>query len=626
VALVRRAEAEARADPAAYRRRVLRLALQGCLNLYGGLLLLAGFVIALPVAAIAGGSVDRLAPLGYVWVPALIILVTALEALARARRVELAGIEVHRSEYPRLFALVDEVSATLGVSVRRVLIRGDVGALVTHVPMPTLTLGLPLLEVLTPAQCRAVVAHELAHLARRHGDDLAWALRLHGRWSLVAAGLERRRHWARFVFSSFYRDYIPRFTASIRGQLHQHEIEADALAVRVAGKEAHAAALAKTVVTAAFVQDRFWPTMYASAEVQREPPNGVFERQAEALAAPRPAEADAQALRVELTRSPAADDYHPTLAERVRPALGEADLAALLTMARAAEPGAAAQLLGERRAQLVAQVSAAWRPLVAAVWTGQHQARKQARVELEALEAVRQDPDVTGLWRKAQLVGILSGGAAAVPILKDVLARAPHHPGANLGLGAELLRGGDERGLEHLERAMNADGRLVAAACARAERFLLERGDAAAATQYRTRALRNATTIIEARREREHVTEGDHFVPHALGTEQVDALRVQLARQALVRRAYYVRKQLRHLPEVPQFVLAVDLVLPWHRFLSRARVRSALQQIAGGVRWPGPTRVICLNQQVGSFADRLRAVAGAAIYARGDVENEARGR
>src|SRR5204863_6486857 len=99
------------------------------------------------------------------------------------------GLELQPADAPELFALVEEVRAELQARhLDVVLVEDNVNASVALVPRlgvfapyrGYLVLGLPLLELLSPAELRAVLAHELVHLSRRHGRFDAWAYRVRG--------------------------------------------------------------------------------------------------------------------------------------------------------------------------------------------------------------------------------------------------------------------------------------------------------------------------------------------------------------------------------------------------------------------------------------------------------------
>ena len=111
-----------------------------------------------------------------------------------------------------------------------------------------LYLGLPLMQALTAGQLRAVVAHELGHFSGAHTRFGAVAYR--GRLA-VGGTVTRisRRNMAGWVFRAYARLYLLVDNTVARRQ----ERQADAVAVKVAGKQAAISALTEVhVAEAAF--------------------------------------------------------------------------------------------------------------------------------------------------------------------------------------------------------------------------------------------------------------------------------------------------------------------------------------------------------------------------------------
>ncbi|MFF1452199.1 M48 family metallopeptidase [Streptomyces sp. NPDC058274] len=101
---------------------------------------------------------------------------------------------LHRTDAPRLFALVDEVAAAVGTTgVHAVVIGPEANASVGLVGVRqrrVLYLGLALWEVLTPQQRVALLGHELGHYAHgdlRHAKIVGSALRSLALWCYVLA-------------------------------------------------------------------------------------------------------------------------------------------------------------------------------------------------------------------------------------------------------------------------------------------------------------------------------------------------------------------------------------------------------------------------------------------------------
>jgi Zn-dependent protease with chaperone function len=179
------------------------------------------------------------------------------------------GPVLARADAPPLFAAVDEVARRLGVKPPgqiRLTYLPCCGVVAWGRSSRALILGLPLLRVLTLAELRAILAHELAHLARGDATRAARSARF-----VEALGLALDRAgdrprgplgaWARTCWR-----WSSRLIAPIaRGQ----ELRADRTAAAIAGGSAAASALVKV----ALVQPLFREVLDLYDPSEPEAPN-----------------------------------------------------------------------------------------------------------------------------------------------------------------------------------------------------------------------------------------------------------------------------------------------------------------------------------------------------------------
>ena len=184
---------------------------------------------------IAGWS-DVVAALGGVWV------------VTESRDPDAdIGPMLARVDAPALFAAVDEVARRLGVKPP-----GQVR--VTYLPCcgvvawegsRALILGLPLLRVLTHAELRAILAHELAHLARGDATRAARSARfVEGLGHALEQNGGRTRGPLGALAHACYRWSSQLIGPIARGQ----ESRADRFAAAIAGGSAAASALVKVAL------------------------------------------------------------------------------------------------------------------------------------------------------------------------------------------------------------------------------------------------------------------------------------------------------------------------------------------------------------------------------------------
>ena len=178
----------------------------------------------------------------------------------------------------------------------------------------------------------------------------------------------------------------------------------------------------------------------------------------------------------------------------------------------------------------------------------------------------------------------------------------PDHEAANFILGKMLLERKDPRGMPNLQRAMAAAPAAVGPACDAIYWFLREQGRLREAAPYRERGRTHARQWEAAQEERSDISPDDKFLYHGLSAEQVAALRLQLWR------AYLVRKQVRHFPEQPLYVLGI---------VPSVTARPNLAQSLGErITFPGETFMVILQGDGKKFEKPLSQLATATILSR----------
>jgi Zn-dependent protease with chaperone function len=280
-ALARRRKEEAELQPRRYRGRVRRFLLLGSVVVVGWLLSLLALVAAVVYLSLADGQVvlgiRALFFMGPFFFIAFSSLVVAIP--------EPDGIAATREDAPALFETIDAVDARVqGPPLAGVRIDGQLNAGVVGVPgrlaglgaRNYLVVGLPLLQALTADEFRAVLAHELAHLSRRHGRLSRSLYRREAAWQQFHDALRKRAAVTRVVLGAFFAWYLPRLHAYALPLLHRHEHEADAIAAEAEGVERMARALMRLALAERYLEWRFWPDVAARARDEPSPPRTVF--------------------------------------------------------------------------------------------------------------------------------------------------------------------------------------------------------------------------------------------------------------------------------------------------------------------------------------------------------------
>jgi heat shock protein HtpX len=337
-------------------------------------------------------------------------------------RFRAPGPRLDPAEQPRLFAEVTAVArATDQAMPADVYLVADVNAWVAERGgRRVLALGLPLLQVLTTAQLRAVLAHEFGHF---HDGDTALGPWIYRTRAAIGRTLERLGRHGTLLTRPFewYGALFVRVTHAVG---RRQELAADALAARVAGARALAEGLARIHATASALQPYWTHEVVPALATGLRPP--LVEGFARFLAAAPVAAGVRAALTHELEGSTTDPrDTHPSLRERLA-ALGVA-ADALASAHTDADASSAEELPAT---MLLAQLDRLEERLVRAL--GPADAPPLARLAWEAAGAQVWEPR----WRRtvaahrAALVGLTA------PALADYADADAGPLAARLGLAA----------------------------------------------------------------------------------------------------------------------------------------------------------------------------------------------
>ena len=448
-------EAQAARNPAAYRFKVVVLALWGDVTLTAAQLLPIVLPIALVLfvlnAALVAGS---LAILNWAGVAAMVLLVWLTRPIHR-----FDGTEIKPEQAPEFFRTIDALREKLSVSSRlRVLVDDDFnasaaetrGALGFLGRQQTLTLGIPLLCVLSREQMLAVIGHELGHFSRRHGRFGHWLYRARGGWMLYAQDVLESGTIFERAAAGFAQRFVPYFSACSFVLARQCEYEADADAASVTSADAISQAL-----TRLGIYGRLWYGGFRR-ETNRwrlnntDVPQDYLQRFMQVW--PRWPEPDvARWLRQALAEKPDWIDTHPRLPERVA-ALGKHATAGDLQ-----GPCAGEALFGEQWGSIMQAFNQRWAKLVERQWLFRHLYRKsvlQPLLQMNPAQASAQPVSAQLLRAEA----VMDDDPEQGRLLLMALA-AQHADDAEVSLRAGLMLGEWEPALAMslLQRAATLD-------------------------------------------------------------------------------------------------------------------------------------------------------------------------
>lgn len=343
---------------------------------------------------------------------------------------------------PRIDALVltDDLNASAYAS-------GFLGPFGTH---RKLSIGIPLLRLLSADELRAVIAHELGHFSRRHSRLAHWIYRVQSKWGLYL--LMPRDADDGFMDSAqklMAQWLIPYFIRQAETWSIQCEFEADTSAGQAGLSEALIAALVKLESFG-----YLWHRDVRQAMLQWQldsdtPPADVLEKM-HGLVRQRAAASFDAVLQHAAQYPRRFSETHPRLQERAD-ALATPLAPPDMTLACAGE-----SLLADAWDGLWKAHQARWLSAHDSSWRFAHcryrwlRAQADARPEDSALQAIS--------------CATFSNAPDALNPLRALVAEQPTNAHLQYELGRRLLEADDDGGLPHLQQAMQLNKKMALAA------------------------------------------------------------------------------------------------------------------------------------------------------------------
>jgi Zn-dependent protease with chaperone function len=465
-----RLQAAAARRPMVYRAGLVALALLGDFILT--------FVQVLPWALpIVIGALLFNSPLFH-WLAAfaIILLIWLFRPNFRS-----SGRALTRSEAPALFDAITDLKQKLDMrgtvdvhidgsfNASAAETRGLFGVLGTR---RVLTLGAPLLHMLSRDQLLAIVAHEFGHFSRRHGRLGHWLYRAHAGWLDHADYVDASSSVLDRAAAAFAQRFVPMF--SVRALVHsrQCEYEADADAAEVVGSKQFASALTKVALVSRWMRQALPRLLIEWRAVDADAPRDFHDRVARALARTEQIIVE-QCIAAELALPTDWIDTHPTLQERLAALRSETD-----DISVREDECAGSALLHPIWPEILAEFNANWQKENAAEWRCEHLRHKhQTAALLKASDAE------AATWMPEQRLMRARALRAADPLrgLSELRALDVQHGDrhdVSFAFAAALLAECDAQGTSPMEELAKRDATYRVPAYQRLARYWQEVGDA----------------------------------------------------------------------------------------------------------------------------------------------------
>ncbi len=465
--LVNRLEGASRADPEAFRRRVVLISSFAYVVLA---LTLLGLGLALywlydmASSAERGGSIFRVGLFALALLP--LFWVTLRAFFMRIPPPE--GRRLTQEEAPRIFEVLGKIQQRLkGPPIHEVLIDERYNAAICQVPRlglfgwhrNYLIVGLPYLLGTPTREVVATLAHEYGHLVGEHGKMGAWIYRQRHTFGAIHEKLSESAgdNWLNGLLAAALDRFAPYYNAYTFVLSRQQEYQADAAASRVAGDVINASGLVRDTLLGRWVDEVFWRRFYEQADEHRKPLFLPFAAMRTAFVASYDDWAKPEKLRAAMREDSGVLDTHPCLRER----LEAMNCKSVLPVA--IERGAAENLLGPSARILIDEFDQRWWSENKHKWQQHYEQRQEnlARfAQLSQLEFNRMPAkELTELVRLSYEFGKYEEALKAVQRLLQL--RDASVDEARLLKAKIMLALNDRKGLDLLWQLMFDDQSLV---------------------------------------------------------------------------------------------------------------------------------------------------------------------
>ncbi|WP_027409739.1 M48 family metallopeptidase [Anoxybacteroides tepidamans] len=555
IALVNELEKEASRRPNLYRLKVLGLTGLG----YGYVLVFLGIFIFL-----FGVSISMFLEDGFTFGGLKLLVLTLslsffiLKALLF--RMEMpAGYYVQKQEAIELFRILEDLRVKMKTpKIHAVVLTSELNAAVTQIPkfglfgpkQNVLILGLPLLLTLTPAQLKAVLAHELAHISHADTAFGAKIYRVRYTWERLLYSLEKNEQFGTFLFRWFFKWYCPRYDAYTFVLARQQEYEADRAAAQVTSYKDKAEALCVLAMTGPYYYRDFYDELFEQSVIDGSVPHPYsdFARKIREINKER----YLSYLNEELAEESSVTDTHPSLKDR---------LASLHVEPQLVEIGKeqALHFYFNNAEQILEHFDQMWKEYNEEEWQEQVAQYRDERKRLEELAATEVD-DLNALLEKAVLTEKFKSTTEAIPMYEKIIHSFPANEDtalAYLALGKILVEDKKEEGLKLLERAAELSWECREPALETICWYYDMSDDEKNFERARERYVRWLETLEEVEQEMERISVDDHFVSHDQSQEEIAACLEQIEKHEEIMEAYLVKKTIKAMPERPYYILAL---------------------------------------------------------------------
>nr|WP_285229708.1 M48 family metallopeptidase [Motilimonas eburnea] len=473
------------------------------------------------------------------------------------------GYELTRGLCPEFFAQLDELRHQLKTpKIHQVIIEQRHNAAILQTPRlgifgwqkNTLFVGLELLMAMSPAQAKAVLAHELGHLSGNHSQFAGWIYRVRASWLKIMRAFEEQDSWGAKLMASFFNWYAPRFHAYSFVLARTNEYQADRIAAKLTSNQDMSDALITSYVIADYLESNYWDEFFKQADSQPKPQHMPWRGFADYLIDNDQANIDlneqlATALAVKTDYA----DSHPSLADRIKALDGEPRLPA------PPKQYAAQVWLGDHFDTLVKDFDLSWYQAMRQRWHQRYQYIKEQKAKLaELLKIEPSELDDEQLWQKANLLEELHSLKHAGKSYFLYYQRRPNQAKAAYALARVCYQQNKDKIIDLLTKSAK-DPEFALASCEMAWHYLKNQGKEKEAQTWYRRYQYEYQQLEQRWQEINQLHYDDALQPPSEQDEQAVYLVKRLRQHRLVKHAFVAEKVVPDAQDKAPFIVVVEL-------------------------------------------------------------------
>jgi Zn-dependent protease with chaperone function len=540
------------------------------------------------------------------------------------------GIPLAREDAPLLHEIVNGLAGRTGApQIDAILLIHEANASISSRYVnglfgrtsTTLRLGLPLLQLLSPPEFRALLHHEFAHSSGGHGHSGIWTARVWESWSQLPLLDEEMGFSARLILPPVYRWFMPKLAAYSAVLSRVHEFAADHQALTHASDSRPDLMLIRIGLAGEFMAQRFWPEIWKDSRNLPRTPSVIFSRLSEFATSVSSSDIH-EWIKVQLAQKSNPLDSHPDTSTRLK-AMGstvdpEEWTRTVVEFGFVPESTAASQYFGTSLPRYEQLLTDQWVRGSFLIWedafrkfdqTRKRLAELQEREQTETLNAEQQIERAVCVWN-------LDGPAAAELLLMPIHAAFPDSPEVAFTLGRCLLAQDKEDGVIFMERVIGrAPSAVRYEGTVEICNFLERHNRHQEAVTFYNRMAREDDEQQKMAQERSNISPYDPVISHGLDPAAIKQIHSKVAKLDWVVAVYLCRKPTPLSADRPLYLLALrarrKFLIPAFR-----PGMTAFDQVAALNCYPNETRFLLLDGSQPTLEKKIRKLPDSLLFKR----------